>query len=139
MHSERSLWATTRRNLALYGVLQRIESPIIKGIPDVVYCLLGHTGWLELKELDEWPKRATTTVTIKSLQLEQVLFMENWVRSRGAAHLLLQAERDYLLLDAETTRKIYARSITKLEIELSAVARGSSKFPTTAVVKALTR
>ena len=139
MTSERSLWSTARRHLSAYGQLQRIESPLVIGIPDVCYCLLGHTGWLELKELDKWPVRPTTPVRIASLIIEQVIFAESWRRAGGAAHLLLQVGRAYVLLDASMMRRIFNRSAIRAEVELSALARGERVFPASAVVRALTR
>ncbi len=138
MTSERQLWHTTRRQLSDYGKLQRIESPLVSGIPDVVYCLLGHTGWLELKEVDDWPVRPTTTLKIPSLTLEQVLFSESWSGVGGSAHLLLQVSRTYLLLTSSMMRKIFDQKAVRVEIELSALARGVGTFPRRPVVRALT-
>lgn len=141
MTSERSLWHTAKRRLSPYGSLERIESPLVKGVPDVVYCLLSHTGWLELKELDAWPVRPLTPIRIPSLQLEQVLFMENWIRrpSFGSAFLLLQVERSYLLVDAVLTRKIFERKAVRTDLELNADVIGHHKFPTGEIVRVLTR
>lgn len=138
MTSERQLWHTTRTKLSIYGKVQRIESPLVSGVPDVIYCLLQHTGWLELKEVGGWPARTTTTLSVPSLTLEQVLFSESWSSVGGAAHLLLQVGPTYLLLDCVMMRKIFARQATQIEIELSALARGVRKFPTRAIVRALT-
>ncbi len=139
MTSERSLWRTARRQLSSYGLLQRIESPLVRGIPDVVYCLLGHAGWLELKEVDAWPARATTALNIPSLTLEQVVFSESWSGAGGSAHLLLQVSRTYLLLDFKMMRKIFERRAVQVEIELTALARGVGRFPKQAVVRTLGR
>lgn len=141
MSSEHALWTTLRSNLSVYGRLQRIESPLVKGIPDVIYCLLGQTGWLELKELGAWPVRPTTNLRIPTLELEQILFMETWeaAPSNGSAHLLLQVDRTYLLLNSKMARKIYERSAVRAEIEANALVRGEAKLPTRALVKVLTK
>ncbi len=139
MTSERALWSTVRRSLTAYGALVRIESPLVKGIPDVAYCLLGCAGWLELKELETWPKRPTTALHVPSLVLEQVIFAEAWASAKGKAHLLLQVGRAYFLLDPVMMRRIFERLAVRAEIELNAVARGEGRFPRAAVVRSLTR
>jgi anti-sigma factor ChrR (cupin superfamily) len=94
---------------------------------------------LELKELDNWPKRTTTTIKIPSLTIDQVLFLERWQASGGSAHLLLQVERTYLLLKTSTVRAIWATSATRGELEAQAVVKGEIRLPTLQLVRALTR
>jgi hypothetical protein len=137
--SERALWHTVSRCLSPHGKFQRIESlDTGAGIPDVVYCVRGHAGWLELKEAGAWPSRPTTTLNVKHLTLEQVLFAETWERSRGASRLLLQVERDYLLLGPDQMRGLFERKLTRDMLAAGALAYGSGKFPTEAVVAVLT-
>ncbi len=140
MTTESDFWSVVRRQLSPYGRLQRIESHLTaQGIPDVAYCLLGSAGWLELKHLEAWPKRATTTIYIKHLKLEQVLFLEDWVRhpSRGQAYALLQVAKDFLLLDPPLVRRVFDRAATREELVQGAVVYGTGTFPTVAVAKAL--
>lgn len=136
MTLEANLWATVRRNLLPHGRLLRIESPLTEpGVPDVCYCVGGHAGWLELKEVAAWPARDTTPLRVPHLTLEQVLFAESWHDASGACHTLLQVDRDYLLLDAAGTRAVYERTVTRTELigEL-AVVYGRQTFPTTEVL-----
>jgi hypothetical protein len=114
----------------------RIESKTEAGISDVLYCIQGHTGWLELKELEDWPKRASTPVRIHHLMLEQVTFLESWQASGGKAHLLLQVNRNYLLLTAGLARAIYIGA-TRAELEAQAIVMGYHHLPTIALVRAL--
>ena len=138
MTAEADLWNVTRKNLAPYGMLVRIESPLTRlGIPDVSYCLLGNSGWLELKALKSWPLRATTPLRIAHLKLEQVLFLEGWTRARGRADLLLKVDRTYLVLTPELVRTVYDRQATRETLEKRATAIGVGAFPTVAVLKAL--
>lgn len=138
MSLEADLWRTTRKNLAPYGMLVRVESPLTRlGIPDVCYCLLGNSGWLELKALERWPVRSTTALRIDHLKLEQVLFLESWTRARGKAHLLLRVAKTYLVLSSQLVRDIYERRATREFLEEEADAVGEVTFPTVAVLKAL--
>ena len=51
--TERALWRTVRTALAPYGSLVRIENKVELGTPDVLYCLRGVTGLLELKQIND--------------------------------------------------------------------------------------
>lgn len=115
--SEVSLWASTRRNLAPFGKLERIENLLGKGFPDVLYCLAAHrkaaaqTGFLELKFVEREPAPDNKLV-IDSLQLEQVIWAEDWNASGGAIHMLLQVGRRYLLLPPVAFRPIFKHQWT---------------------------
>lgn len=136
--SERALWTNTRKHLAPYGRLLRIESGLTEqGIPDVIYCIRGHTGWLELKFVKTWPLRESTPLRVDHLTLEQVLFAETWSAAGGTVHTLIQVERSYFLLDAPMTRRLQERAVTRLQMASGAVAHGEGTFPTVPVVKAL--
>ena len=150
MTSERGLWGSLRKHLSPFGKLERIENAAGIGTPDVAYCLRHPTadgvtparsGWLELKELDAWPKRPLTPIRIPKLKLEQVLWLESWDRAGGAAHALLQVERAYFLLPPRTVRAIWDRQVTRAEINLFWLdARGESgSFPTRSLLKCLVR
>ncbi len=133
------LWASARRHLSPYGCLQRIETSTAPGVPDVAYCLLGASGWLELKEVASWPKKPETPLRLNSLTLDQVLWMERWERAGGSAHVLLQAGRDVLLLSPLFARRIYENRATRPALEAAALARGEGTFPTAALLRALSR
>lgn len=139
MGSEKALWNLTRKKLAPYGRLVRIESPSTEpGIPDVCYCIQGSTGFIELKEITRWPVRATTAFRISHLSLEQVVFAEAWTASGGASSMLLQVGRDYLLLGVGSIRKIYDRALTKDGMVAECAVFSQGKFPTAEIVTALT-
>ena len=140
--SESAFWTVVRKHLSPYGRLVRLESGLTEpGIPDVAYCFLGSAGWLELKSVAEWPKRATTPLRIDHLTLEQVLFLETWTRhpSRGQAHGLFRIDHDYLLLDAPLVRAVLERQVMRAQLIKRAVVHGAGIFPTVAIVKALSR
>lgn len=139
MTSERGLWVTLERNLGPYGALKRIECTGAIGTPDVCYCLGGVTGWIELKEEDHWPKRSGTPITVRSLKLEQVCWLEDWAKLPGGrAFLLLQIVRTYMLLPATIVRPLFERRLNRVELIGSAVATGEGRFPTRAMYDSLT-
>ncbi len=95
MPRESGAWAYTRRQLAPFGALVRVENSVAVGFPDTIYCLFGVCGLLEMK------------ATAASLTLEQVLFAEGWLAAGGLCHTLLRADREWFLLDPLGTRRLF--------------------------------
>ena len=60
---EKQIWQTIRSKLNDFFI-QRIETSIERGIPDVHYCVDGVSGWLEGKYLQS-PKREKTKLKLK--------------------------------------------------------------------------
>lgn len=139
------LWQTFRRNVGPYGVVERIESSLKGGVPDVTYAIGGAAGWVELKFLPCWPARETTPVVVRSLKVSQVEFISRWCgRGYGRAFTLLQVDHDntpeYLLLGASATMALYRRQLTARELRSCALPHALSRgvFPTQSVLRALT-
>jgi hypothetical protein len=155
--SERALWRTVRAKLSPFGRLERVENGAGEGTPDVAYCLRGghkdspyywnlpdqipvrgFSGWLELKHLGRWPKRADTPVRVSSLTLEQVVWLEEWGRVGGSTYLLLQVASCYLLLKPGAVRDLYEGRLTRRALLEVAVVRGEKRFPTKEILRCLT-
>lgn len=69
------------------------------GTPDV-NCTLG---WIELKQLEEWPKLPYTPVRIRHFKQEQrVWLFRRWKADRSAWLLLKVGRREWLLFDGIT-------------------------------------
>lgn len=140
--SEGALWDTVRTALLPWGALKRIENSVDLGTPDVLYCLrrprsvprVHVTGWVELKHLPAWPVRPDTPVVIDHLTREQVLFLEDWP---GAAYLLLQVEKDYLLTGPWTARGIFNRQLNRRDLWEQALI-AETPFPLIKILTALT-
>ena len=105
MGSESALSRTFRKNVK--GKTVRIESPLTgKGIPDVLWLLrTGKVVWIELKYLDNWPARADTPIDL-GLTINQALFLHNWVMDGGSAYILVQVDREYLLVHGSSALRI---------------------------------
>lgn len=74
-----------------------VENPVYPGTPDVNY--IG--GWLELKWLRRWPKGVDTPVRIDHYTPQQKAWGLRRKRRGGKVHVLLQVQREWLLMDAE--------------------------------------
>lgn len=75
-----------------------VENPAYPGTPDV-NCTLG---WIELKQLEGWPVRATTAVRIPHFTQQQRVWLKRRWRQGGSAWLLLQIGQHWMLFDGVT-------------------------------------
>lgn len=98
------LWNYIRPLISPFGRATRVENLLGKGTPDVAWTFGGVSGWLELKY--EKNKMAGA-MEIKSLTLEQVIWLEEEVASGGRAWVLLKFGTSYLLLKPWVVRLIF--------------------------------
>ena len=91
-----------------------VENPACPGCPDVQHI----DGWLELKYLEKWPKRAATTVRIEHFSPQQRVWLYRRFRAcekRNTKHgqvflLLYVAEtREHLLFNGEIAARCVAK------------------------------
>lgn len=77
--------------------IQRVETPVGVGVPDLNYCILGAEGWLELKAWHRKTNRGPFRIpTIRSAQVA-------WLRKRreagGRAYIMCNLNSDIILFD----------------------------------------
>jgi hypothetical protein len=99
-----------------------VENPAFPGTPDVQHI----DGWLELKFLEKWPKRETTTVRIEHFTPQQrcwlfqrYLACAKRKTNHGQAFLLLYVEetREHMLFDGKTAaRKVAKDGATRAKL-----------------------
>jgi len=128
MGSEKSLWRTLNKNMNQNWEVQRVENLIGPGTPDLYYTLgKNSTGWLELKYLDDWPKKRPTPVKIEHYTPQQ----RNWFRRHGSkganVFLLLQVNKEYLLFDWETAVK-HVGNYPAFELKVAAIGYWKNKI-----------
>lgn len=88
--AESAFWRSLRKKLR--GHACRVENGCVPGMPDVNLCIDGREFWVELKDVDSLPKRATTPVFGKSgLRPDQVLWINQRVRASGEVYILGKA------------------------------------------------
>ncbi len=101
-----------------------VENQCLPGTPDVE-CMFG---WLELKRMEDWPKRATTIVRCDHFEPEQRIFLEDHCDFGGNAYLLLLIEktREWLLLNGKVAATLLGRcNQQQLRDNSLAIWRGS--------------
>jgi hypothetical protein len=136
--SERSLWETVRRNLGPLGDLERVENRVGVGTLDVSYCFAGAEGTLELKYLHAWPRRQETPIVIPHLTLDQVTRQAKRAAAGGRVFTLLRVKGAcYALLDADATRRLYQRRLTRTTLPVVAIVYAEGAFPTNEIILAL--
>lgn len=70
-----------------------VENTVDVGFPDVEY--IG--GLIELKAVDDWPKKPETPVRIDHYSQEQRIWHERRHNKGGRIHVLIQVRSEYLL------------------------------------------
>ena len=113
--SEKTDYNTLRKNLLLRNCrLDRVESNIIAGMPDVNFCIDGVEGWIEMKSPSE-PMRSTSKLFAGKHPLSQD--QKNWfLRQRqagGIGWVLIATDQRWILIDGCR----YGDHINKLTVE----------------------
>ncbi|MCP4900928.1 MAG: hypothetical protein GY906_28505 [bacterium] len=101
-----------------------VENPCLPGTPDVNFS----EGWIELKWLRAWPKRASTIVKLPHYTKEQRIWAFKRRKIGGQAWFLLQVRREWLLLDAAVAGLI-VNYATRQELISHATAYFASGLP----------
>lgn len=97
MAGEARFWAYLRKGMRGRWHAQRHEDRLSAGVPDVSYALNGVDGWIELKALDRWPKRAGTRVTSGLTLIQGRWLVDRAQKGNGQCFIFLKVGRDYLL------------------------------------------
>lgn len=117
---EKTLWKTIRDKLPNFFI-QRIETQIERGIPDVHYCVAGISGWIEGKYIKS-PKRDNTKIKLK-LTVEQIAWHKTYNYYGGRIYVLAKKDRDVYLFTGSMSEQL-AVGVSREEFEKLAVAKG---------------
>lgn len=80
----------------------RVENGCMPGTPDVNICLDGREFWVELKDVDQFPKRETTSVFGKEgLRPDQVLWITQRTRAGGEVYIIGKVDREIYCIPGE--------------------------------------
>jgi len=108
--SEAGLWTTMRQQMGAnkyWREATRHEDSLQTGIADVSFVSNnGFHGWMELKKLNEWPKRESTIVRIDHYTDDQRIWLARKGRAGGYTWLFLQVGRDYLLFNWKAAQEV---------------------------------
>ena len=101
--SEKNLWTACRKKWPDI-FLQRIETAVERGIPDLFYCHDGVMGWVEGKYIDK-PVHETSKCRTK-VSVEQIAWHRSFKRNKGAVFLLVKVSREVYLFDTDEAEKL---------------------------------
>lgn len=112
---EKDVWRELNKNAP--GHYERIETKT-PGISDVIYTFRDRTtGFIELKNMEEWPKAAPTNFGLRS---EQALFLERWTRHGGLGFVFARIGDDYILIHGKDALELYRKVSRDRAIEMAA-------------------
>ena len=105
--TEKNFWTYIRSNLVVRGVqTYRVENKVAVGMPDVHYIHEGVSGWIELKFMNDWPKKRMTTGFMQT----QAMWLETYHLNGGNSWIMLRIGREFTgLLSGREAMKIYDR------------------------------
>ena len=121
---EKQIWQTIRSKLNDFFI-QRIETSIERGIPDVHYCVEGVSGWLEGKYLKS-PKRENTKLKLK-LSIEQIAWHKSYSYLGGIVYLIVKKDKKIYLFDSDDGEAL-AKGVTREDWEKKALAKDWDKI-----------
>ena len=116
---EKNLWKQIRNKLNDFFI-QRIETAIERGIPDVYYLSEGQSGWIEGKYIKQ-PKRKTTKLKVK-ITIEQIAWHFALNRHGGISYFLVKKGRNVYLFKGSSGRAL-ALGLTQDQFEKLAIAK----------------
>jgi hypothetical protein len=139
--AEKDLWAILRDRVKTIGHFERIENMVGVGMPDVTYCVRGVEGFIELKQIKEFPARAGTVVSVDHYTPQQRIWARRRISAGGRVYLLLEVVRPtptYFLYWSEWSRVHLGVTATESDCRRSALVTGVGKFPTPDLIREIT-
>lgn len=94
MATEASMRATVLQALAPLDPIP-VENTARPGTPDVNYL----RGWLELKQISQWPVYSSTPVRVRHFTFQQKLWIQNRIHAGGIVHVVLKVRFTWLVLN----------------------------------------
>jgi len=107
---------------------QSHEDRFSLGIPDLSYGVAGVNGWIELKQVEKYPKKSSTPIDLKHFTPSQV----NWLRKRGkragSCFILIQITTEYYIFSFHKARLLRA-GMTKEKMEEQCIQKWENGIP----------
>lgn len=99
MSESRLVWQPLKKSVS--GFWMRIEVVSFAGFPDTLFLYPdGRCGFVELKIVEEWPKRpqTRTKLNIRGIQAD---FLKKWCANGGRGYVLARVRDEFLLISGE--------------------------------------
>ena len=95
--NETTFWHYLRERMLGHWEADRIENLCGSGTPDVTFTVPSKHGWIELKYLENFPKRPTTKVKIACFTDQQKLWLTRRGRLAGDCWLFVRVGKEMFL------------------------------------------
>ncbi len=103
--SEKKFWHSHMKpNLRYKCDIQRIETKLNPGVPDVEGCCNGNAFWVELKYLPKRPPRAN--LVPRKMESAQTAWLQRRRDNGGRAWVLFQVGDEIFILDGKYSQEI---------------------------------
>ncbi len=108
--TEKKAWEWLRDGVkGMTGLhLQRVESSVAQGVPDVEGCIRGSAFWMELKAARE-PATDTSLVICEPLKERQLQFIERRLKAGGNVWILYRVGRRVYLIHGKDAAQVAPR------------------------------
>jgi penicillin-binding protein-related factor A (putative recombinase) len=126
---EQKAWDVFKRHTDAAALrLWRVENITVQGMSDLIGINKnGASFFIEMKALEEWPKRESTKPLKNVFEPGQVPFMKEWIGYGGEAYVLIRVGTDeWFLLDPKCSIELV--DMTKRQIMLFSWATGIEKI-----------
>ena len=107
----------------------RVENPAWPGTPDVSWCIDGVEGWLELKQINHWPKRIDDILVVSHFTPQQRMWLTRRHNAGGRTHLLIKVDVEWILLRGFVAAAILGRANRDTLIRRSLLACSPLNVP----------
>ncbi len=129
---ESAFWRSFKAHMEDHLLLQRIESSVGVGIPDVHYHYYESniSGWIELKVIEKYPAKPNTPVRVDHYSNEQRIWHKKWRRAGARVFVLLRVDSgpDFWLFDAAVACGSLGL-VSKSTLETLCLIKSERKFP----------
>ena len=104
--SERNFWLLLKGALGMQ--MHRIENKMASGTPDIHFIHKGISGWIELKYISDWSKKAIFC----GLSRSQVLWLQDYVLHGGNCWVMIRVGRESIALVHGSKANRLLKSVT---------------------------
>ena len=121
--------------------IDRVESQVVTGMPDINFCLNGVEGWIEVKAPIE-PKRNTSILFASNHKLSTA--QKNWFlrqrQAKGRCYVFISTDKRYMMIDGEFADQINGLTVDRRqEVSLWSALKKTGKCDWEELRKVLTR
>jgi len=102
-----------------------VENGAYPGTPDVYYqlheCGLDLAGWIELKQVDNWPRYSQTVIRVPHFTPQQRIWLRQHADAGGRSHVVVRVGRgpsyDWIVLHGSYAAAHLGKTLNRLRLQ----------------------